>query len=296
MSTKQHVRRVFQWLEQVNADKNLPSSAFKIAFVIAQHLNEETGEAWPSTETIGSYCALYPSSVRVMVDNLVKHGHLAVEWGRKGRGHPNKYRPILKPQQPAVLRSRRKPQPDETKPQPDDLKTAAGCHEPPKNHLNNHHQSAPPARSSVPVDRACLTETETTADDAPLNPAFGTADDAPISATERPVQRAAGAALTQPLAEQEQPPPCRASSEMGRAAYGAGGSGFGRIRMEFERVTREYPADRLGDKAAALLAFNAAVGERGVANVVDSIEYLLWERGEDVPDLADALAAIEHGE
>jgi hypothetical protein len=43
----QHTRRVFVWLNQIALDKKVPSSAFKVAYVIAQHINEETGEAWP---------------------------------------------------------------------------------------------------------------------------------------------------------------------------------------------------------------------------------------------------------
>jgi hypothetical protein len=138
MST-QHTRRVFVWLNQIAMDKKVPSSAFKVAYVIAQHVNEETGEAWPSTETIGDLGGLYPSSVRAMIIKLVEHGHLAVEWGRKGRGHPNRYSMIVKPQAAAVSSNGKpqraavssaagKPQAGELKPQPDDHKTAAGCH------------------------------------------------------------------------------------------------------------------------------------------------------------------------
>jgi hypothetical protein len=65
--------------------------------------------------------------------------------------------------------------------------------------------------------------------------------------------------------------------------------------MEFERLTREYPADRVGDKTAALLAFNAAVGERGVTRVGIEIETILRERGGDVPDLIEALTTIARG-
>jgi len=82
---------------------------------------------------------------------------------------------------------------------------------------------------------------------------------------------------------------------MSTAGNGADGSGFGRIRMEFERLAREYPADRVGDKAAALLAFNAAVSQRGVTRVGIEIETMLRERGGDVPDLIEALTTIARG-
>jgi hypothetical protein len=81
-------------------------------------------------------------------------------WGRNGRGHPNRYSMIAKPQQAAVsssgkpqraavLASRTKPQPSELKPQPDDHKTAAGCHEPLRNHLKNHKRAASPPTPPV---------------------------------------------------------------------------------------------------------------------------------------------------
>lgn len=58
----QHTRRVFVWLNQIAHDKEVPSSAFRVAYVIAQHINEETGEGFPSTETIGELGGMYPSS------------------------------------------------------------------------------------------------------------------------------------------------------------------------------------------------------------------------------------------
>jgi hypothetical protein len=124
--------------------------------------------------------------------------------------------------------------------------------------------------------------------DAAENPAFDTVNDAPISAPDRPVPRAV--ARTE-IATKKQPSPERDEIEMGPAANGADGSGFGRIRIEFERVAREYP--RIADKAAALLAFNAAVGKRGVTRVVEEITNLMLEHGAYVPDLAEALAIIE---
>ena len=95
-----------------------------------------------------------------MIVKLVEHGHLAVVWGRKGRGHPNRYSMIVKPQQAAVskpqqaavLASPTKPQPDEFKPQPDDHKTAAGRHELLRNHLNNEAASPPSLVTTVVME------------------------------------------------------------------------------------------------------------------------------------------------
>ena len=71
--------------------------------------------------------------------------------------------------------------------------------------LNDRPIPEPRAREPLaPVPRAV---------DAPPNPAFTTADDAPIPEPLIPVPRAE--ARTEPVAEQKQPPPCRASENIG---------------------------------------------------------------------------------
>ena len=64
------------------------------------------------------------------------------------------------------------------------------------------------------------------------------------------------------------------------------------MMKDFERLASEYPAHCIADRAAALLAFNAAVRERGVTRVGIEITAVL-ERGGAVPDLAEALQIIE---
>jgi hypothetical protein len=173
---KEFTRNIFVWLDQIVCEKSLPSNGFAVAYVISQHLNRETGEAFPSTETIGDRSGLYPASVRAMVKALADAGHLAVEWGRKGRGHPNRYRMIIKPEsweksrkqrkwhEPAVSRGDKKrhehdgavskadakPQNEGIKPQERDYKTAPSCHEPLGNNLNNQGGEVP---SPPAVDR-----------------------------------------------------------------------------------------------------------------------------------------------
>jgi len=101
-SPKQHTRFVFQWLGGIMPDKEVPSSAFEVAFAISQYLNRETGEAFPSTDTIAADTGLSQSTVRDAVTLLHNLGHLHVTRGSRGRGHPNKYRPIIKERTAAI--------------------------------------------------------------------------------------------------------------------------------------------------------------------------------------------------
>lgn len=108
-SPKRHTREMFAWLDQVVADRGLPASAFKVAYVIGQHVNWQSGEAWPSTHTIAGRAKLAQSSVRDKVERLHQRGHLEVTWGSRGRGHPNKYRLIIIERTSAVLEPKKQP-------------------------------------------------------------------------------------------------------------------------------------------------------------------------------------------
>jgi hypothetical protein len=138
---KQFTRTKFAWLEQVAHDPELPASAFKVAWAISQHLNHHTSEAFPGTQCIAGRIAMSQGTVIDMVRRLSDAGHLAVDPGRRGRGHSNHYRMILKPQpadisynakaQPADISAgdkkaqpaTRKAQPAELKAQPADMNT-----------------------------------------------------------------------------------------------------------------------------------------------------------------------------
>ena len=60
-------RDLFAWLNQVKADSDLPPSAFKVAFEIGQYINRKSGEAWPSTGTIGKGIAMSKATVIDMI-------------------------------------------------------------------------------------------------------------------------------------------------------------------------------------------------------------------------------------
>jgi DNA-binding transcriptional regulator YhcF (GntR family) len=95
-SSKKFAARVFAYNKQVRCDRKLPSAAKVIAAVIADHWNEESGEAHPSTSTIAKEAGLSQPTVRRMLPNLVERGHVAITFGSRGSGHPNRYWPMEK--------------------------------------------------------------------------------------------------------------------------------------------------------------------------------------------------------
>lgn len=95
-SRSNHTRDLHVWLHQVALDRELPHTAFKVAYIIGEHVNRESGEAWPSTERIAQGCALKQSTVVGLVRKLEAAGHLAIDPGQAGRGHSHHYRTIIK--------------------------------------------------------------------------------------------------------------------------------------------------------------------------------------------------------
>jgi hypothetical protein len=107
-SAREFTRELFQWLDQVAIDPDLPASAFKVAYVIGEHVNRQTGQAWPASRTIAKAAALAQPTVIELVPKLVANGHLALEPGRAGRGHSHRYSLIIKDQPADHLRSSEK--------------------------------------------------------------------------------------------------------------------------------------------------------------------------------------------
>lgn len=85
----------FRWLDQVAADKSVAPLAFKLAYIVATYINRETGDAWPSQETLAASLGIGVRAVRNASGQLVDAGHVSVMVTR-GRGHSNRYRAVLK--------------------------------------------------------------------------------------------------------------------------------------------------------------------------------------------------------
>jgi Helix-turn-helix domain len=152
-----HVRDLFAWFRQVCRDPDLEKSDFKVAFVIGDHINRD-GEAWPGLETIAEESAITKVTVIAAVRRLTDAGWLAVEPGRAGSGHSNRYRLTLK----KVQRLHLLPEPKRYSQQPEKVqrttvKGIAAIPEPLKNHCIEP-QGAPNGARTEYVDRVDLTE------------------------------------------------------------------------------------------------------------------------------------------
>ncbi|MET4152007.1 helix-turn-helix domain-containing protein [Bradyrhizobium barranii] len=100
--------------------------------------------------------------------------------------------------------------------------------------------------------------------DADRESAKTTPNDAPVPATDRPVARTASAALQQPLAEQEQPPPCRATSkEMERPVSTDADPAFAEVYQRGREV--------LGDDADAVITELLAAHDGYVDAALDTL-------------------------
>lgn len=68
---------IFRWLNAVAADASLPPAAFKLGYVISQHINRQSREAWPSQETLRESVGLKDErSVRRLTVALEARGFL----------------------------------------------------------------------------------------------------------------------------------------------------------------------------------------------------------------------------
>ncbi len=95
MSSDLHTRELFAWLNQVQADPEVGSAAFELAYVLGQHMNRKTHEAWPTQETLASRLSFTTRGIRKLTDTLRTRGHIEVKEAH-GRGSCNRYRMIVK--------------------------------------------------------------------------------------------------------------------------------------------------------------------------------------------------------
>ena len=94
-SPAKEVPREILWLNQVVLDGDLPANCCRVAYVIAQLWNAQSGDAWPSQTTVGAILHLDRTTIWRLTQPLVQRGHLNVKIGR-GRGNTSRYRPIIK--------------------------------------------------------------------------------------------------------------------------------------------------------------------------------------------------------
>ncbi len=225
-STKEFTRRVFGYIKQMNRDKELPSAAVRVALVIADHWNEESGEAHPSLQTIALESGLGEGTVRRMLPALVERGYLAVQVGSRGSGHPNRYWPLDKSANGGAIESANggaiteKPKapfsrikaPSEPKKAPTGALNTV-------EHTEHTKKERGSAARSADADRESATTSSATVDD------------------ETPNQRAPDGALIEPVEDDIQRKP--SATSIGAAANGADA---GRSRDEaYAALWAAYP-------------------------------------------------------
>jgi hypothetical protein len=93
---QQHNANKFAWLDQVCADRRVPSGAFRVAYAIAQFWWNDKTEIFPGEIALAKATGRTRGNIGAMVAKLEELGYLHVTPGSKGRGHSNRYRPILK--------------------------------------------------------------------------------------------------------------------------------------------------------------------------------------------------------
>jgi hypothetical protein len=106
--SKNFTAQIFRWLNQVNADAELPATALKVCVELTGCFREaKKGMAWPGLQSIADTIGKSKATVLTAVRILEQRGHLKVQCGRPGAGHSNHYWMIEKGQ-PANLSARPK--------------------------------------------------------------------------------------------------------------------------------------------------------------------------------------------
>src|SRR4051794_15706312 len=89
MDAKAFTRRKMQWLNAISQEGELSSTAFRVAYLIGDHINRIAGFAWPSHVRLARKIGLSSKTIHRAVRELERAGWLQVCRLRK---QPNHYR------------------------------------------------------------------------------------------------------------------------------------------------------------------------------------------------------------
>jgi hypothetical protein len=89
MDAKRVNREKMQWLNAVSLECEVSSTAFRVAYLIADHHNRVTGFAWPSRARLAGKICLSTRSIQRAVVQLEELGWLAVD---RQKERSNRYR------------------------------------------------------------------------------------------------------------------------------------------------------------------------------------------------------------
>lgn len=151
MSGDPFTSSIFRWLNRVAADSALPPAAFKLAYVISQHINRQSHTAWPSQKTLKLAIGVKAErTVGRLCEALEAGGHLLTTQRKQTSliyrlAQDRTELSYLEDPEPAAPNE---PRPDENvwpcdqdrtflTARPDNFDAKAGQECPP-NHLNNH--------------------------------------------------------------------------------------------------------------------------------------------------------------
>jgi hypothetical protein len=85
-----------RWLVQVACDARLPPTGWRIAVLIAKHLNHASREAYPSQTTMAKALDCHVDTVARAIESMAERGHLSTRREGHGMRHKVHYRALLK--------------------------------------------------------------------------------------------------------------------------------------------------------------------------------------------------------
>ncbi len=89
MDARAFTREKMQWLNAISLECEISSTAFRVAYLIADHQNSVAGFAWPSLARLAGKVCLSSKSIQRAVGQLERLGWLEVE---RRRERSNRYR------------------------------------------------------------------------------------------------------------------------------------------------------------------------------------------------------------
>ena len=153
-------RTMFVWLNRIAADPAISPLGFKLAFIVGQHINRRTCDAWPTQKTLQKKVGASNRGVQKLLKTLQAQGHLTIIPGG-GRRVSNRYRMAFGNQAPGSSGATTNAEPRFTfspdEPRTDACKTPNG--DPQKHrtpvrteHIEEHIEGETPYPDPIPSD------------------------------------------------------------------------------------------------------------------------------------------------
>lgn len=92
--SREFKQRQRAYLVKMRTDKKFPAPAKLVCWVVCEHWNEQTGDAFLRLDTIATESGISQTNVRNMLQHPRMPTHMRIEFGSRGVGHSNRYFPI----------------------------------------------------------------------------------------------------------------------------------------------------------------------------------------------------------